>query len=179
MSDLQCPATVLIARNGEAKSQAGGARSVDGVLTDKGRRQVHQLVQQVGGRRVAAVYSNHMEPAIESAELAASELGLRPVALDGLQELSLSDLEAGAPAAHDGHRVVRRFAEAITGIADAHRGESVLVFTHTNAMSLAIPWLCLNVRNDLEGQWFLPHCAVAEVEIDADGWRLVSWPEPD
>jgi hypothetical protein len=34
-----------------------------------------------------------MEPAIESARLAASELGLRPIVVDGLQELSADDLD--------------------------------------------------------------------------------------
>jgi len=119
-----------------------------------------------------------MERAIESAELAASELGLRPVVLDGLQELSAGDVEVVASGPQGRHRVVKRFAEAIGGIADAHRGESVLVFTHSRAMSLAIPWLCLNVGKNQEGQRFLPNCAIAEVEVDADGWRLVSWPSP-
>jgi len=198
MSDLQCPATFLVARHGEAKSHVNGVRSNGGVLTDKGRRQVRQLVEQLRRRRVAAVYSSLMPPALESAALASSQLGLRPVVVDGLQELSAGDLEGatfsseptqdvidawlfgnldvGTPGGKDRQRVIKRFGDAIDGIADTHRGESVLIFTHGGVMSLAIPWLSLNMRNDLPGRWFLPNCAIAEVEVDADGWRLLSWP---
>jgi probable phosphoglycerate mutase len=198
MSDLHCPATFLIARHGEAKSHMNGVRSPEGVLTDKGRRQVQQLVKQLRRRRVAAVYSSQMPPALESAALAASQLGLRPVVLDGLQELSAGDLkgvtfsskptqdvidawlfgnlDVGTPGGTALQRVIKRFGKAIDGIADTHRGESVLIFTHGGVMSLAIPSLSLNMRNDLQGRRFLPNCAVAEVEVDADGWRLLSWP---
>ena len=170
----------------------------DGALTDKGRDQVRHLVEQVRSRRVAAVYSSKMGRAVESAELAASELGLHSVAVDGLQEFSVGDLAgvsfdddraqqvfdgwlrgalaAACPGAEDGHAVVTRFKGAIDEIADSHRGETVLVFTHGGAMSLAIPRLSVNLRNGLVVQRFLPHCVAAEIEVDADGWRVVTWP---
>jgi probable phosphoglycerate mutase len=198
MSDLQCPATFLIARHGEAKSHVNGVRSNGGVLTDKGKKQVQQLVERLRRRRVAAVYSSQMAPALESAALAASQLGLRPVVIDGLQELSVGDLEGvtfssnptqdvidawlfgnldvGTPAGKDSQRVIKRFGEAIGGIADTHRGEGVLIFTQGGVISLAIPWLSLNMRNDLDGRRFVPNCAFAELEVDADGWRLLAWP---
>jgi probable phosphoglycerate mutase len=147
MSDLQCPATMLIARHGDAD-------------------QVRVLVEQVRPRRVAAVYSSRMDRAVESAELAASELGVRSAEVDGLQESS-GELAVA---------VLTRFTKAIEGIADVHRGETVLVFAHSGAMSLVIPRLSVNMRNDVAAQRFLSNCAVAEVEVDADGWRLVSWP---
>ena len=170
----------------------------DGALTDKGRDQVRQLVEEVRSRRVAAVYSSKMGRAVESAELAASELGLHALAVDGLQEFSVGDLAglsfhddraqqvfdawlhgdlaAACPGAEDGHTVVKRFKGALDEIADRHRGETVLVFTHGGAMSLAIPRLSANVRNDLAAQRFLPSCVAAEIEVDADGWRVVTWP---
>jgi len=85
-------------------------------------------------------------------------------------------LDAGYPGGEDGHTVMKRFKEALEDIADTHRGETVLVFTHSGVMSLVIPMLSVNVRNDLVAQRFLPNCAVAEVEVDADGWRILSWP---
>ncbi|MEO8555481.1 MAG: histidine phosphatase family protein [Actinomycetota bacterium] len=148
MSDLQCPATLLIARHGDAV-------------------QVRVLVEQVRSRRVAAVYSSRMQRAVESADLAASQLGLQPIAVDGLQELAVGEL-AGA--------VLKRFTKAIEEITDMHRGETVLVFAHGGTMSLAIPKVSVNAGNDVAAQRFLPHCVPAEVEVDADGWRLVSWP---
>lgn len=198
MSDLQCPATFLIASHGEAKAHLDHVRSDDGVLTDKGRRQVQQLVEQLARHRIAAVYSSQMEPAVESAALAASQLGLRPVVVDGLQELSAGDIEGvtfssepaqdvidaclfgnldvGTPSWNDHQRVIKRFGGAIGSIADTHRGESVLVFTHSAVMTLVIRWLSFNMNVGLEGRLFLPNCAVAEVQVDADGWRLLSWP---
>ena len=199
MSDLQCPATMLVARHGDAGYAVDGVLSDDdGALTEKGRDQVRHLVEQVRSRRVAAVYSSQMGRAVESAELAASELGLHSVAVDGLQEFSVGDLAgvsfhddraqqvfdawlhgdlvAACPGAEDGHAVVTRFKGAIDEIADSHRGETVLIFTHGGAMSLAIPRLSVNLRNDLAVQQFLPSCVAAEIEVDADGWRVVTWP---
>ena len=200
MSDLHCPATLLIARHGDAQYGVDGVLSDDGgALTDKGREQVRHLVEQVRPRRIAEVYCSTMDRAVQSAELAASELGVRPVVADGLQEFSVGelagvsfqdpraqqvfdgwlhgDLDAGCPGAEDGHAVVKRFREALEEIADTHRGETVLVFTHGGVMSLVVPRLSSNVRNDLvAGQRFLPNCVPAEVEVDADGWRVISWP---
>jgi len=199
MSDLQCPATLLVSRHGDAQYSVEGVMSDDGgALTDKGRDQVRHLVGQVGSRRVAAVYSSKMGRAVESAELAASELGLHSLAVDGLQEFSVGelagvsfhddraqqvfdawlhgDLAAACPGAEDGHTVVKRFKGALDVIADRHRGETVLVFTHGGAMSLAIPRLSANLRNDPAAQRFLPSCVAAEIEIDADGWRVLTWP---
>jgi probable phosphoglycerate mutase len=72
--------------------------------------------------------------------------------------------------------VLKRFAKAIEEIADIHRGETVLVFTHSGVMSLVIPRLSVNMRNDLAAQRIPHNCAPVEVEVNADGWRLMSWP---
>jgi probable phosphoglycerate mutase len=199
MSDLQCPATLLIARHGDAAYPVCGVLSDDGGwLTELGRAQVGELAQRLLSRRIAAVYCSSMRRAVESADLAAVCLGVKPFVVDGLQELSVGDLagvsqqdprahqvfdawlqgdlDASCPGAEDGHAVVRRFAKALDGIADTHRGETVLVFTHSGVMSLVIPRLSVNVRNDLAAQRVPPSCVPAEVAIDADGWRVASWP---
>jgi 2,3-bisphosphoglycerate-dependent phosphoglycerate mutase len=199
MSDLQCPATVLISRHGEAEYAVAGLLSDDGGwLTVKGRGQVTNLAEQLRPRRIAAVYGSRMDRAVESAELAASVLGVTREVVDGLQEFSVGDLagvdfqderaqqvfdawlggdlDIGCPGAEDGHAVVKRFKKALNEIADRHRGETVLVFTHGGAMALAVPRISANGRNNLAAQRFLPHCVPAEVDVDADGWRLVSWP---
>jgi probable phosphoglycerate mutase len=199
MSDLQCPATLLIARHGDAEYALGGVMSDDGGwLTDLGRAQVRELAETLRSRRIAAVYTSRMERAVESADLAAAGLGVRRLVTEGLQEPSVGELagvsfqdprahlvfdawlqghlDAGYPGGEDGHTVTKRFKEALEDIADTHRGETVLVFTHSGVMSLVIPMFSVNVRNDLAAQRFLPNCAVAEVEVDADGWRVVRWP---
>ena len=172
MSDLQCPATLLIARHGDAGYANDGVLSDDGGwLTDVGRAQVGELADTLRSRRISAVYSSRMEPAVESGELAATELGVKAFAVDGLQELS------ARPEAEDGHAVVSRVRDAVTAIADIHRGERVLVFTHSGVMALVMPRIAASGCNTLAAQRFLPGCVAAEVEVDADGWRVVSWPD--
>ena len=83
---------------------------------------------------------------------------------------------SAGPPAQDGPLVVERCGEATGAIADTHRGETVLVFTHAAVMSLAIRRLSVNVGDHLAGAPNLAHCAVGQVEVDSDGWRLVSWP---
>ena len=199
MSDLQCPATLLVTRHGEARYARPGRLSDDGgELTDLGRAQVTTLATSLLAERVAAVWASTMQRAVESAEIAAEVLGVPARALDGLQEFSVGDLDgvslvdrraqvvfdqwlagdldAGCPGGEDGHALVRRYREAVETIADLHRGERVLVFSHGGVMSLVIPRLSTNVRRDLAAQRFLPHCAPAELEVDADGWAVRSWP---
>jgi len=199
MSDLHCPATLLVARHGAAGYPRPGLLSDDGGwLTDAGRGQVRSLAEGLRTSRVAAVYSSTMRRAVESAELAAEVLSVRALSIEGLQEFSVGelagaevadrraqdvfdawlagDLDAGCPGAENGHALVSRYREALEGIADLHRGESVLVFSHGGVMSLAIPRLAYNVRNDLAAQRFLPHCEPAELAVDGDGWRVRSWP---
>ena len=201
MSDLQCPATLLIARHGDAGYPVHGMVSDNGGwLTDLGRVQVGELAETLLSRRIAAVYSSRMKRAVESADLATARLGVEQFVVDGLQELPVGglagisdrdprthqvydawlrgDLDARCPGAEDGHAVVRRFAKALEEVADTHRGETVLVFTHSGVMSLVIPRLAVNVPNDPAAQRFLPHCAPVEVEVDADGWRVIAWPPP-
>jgi len=199
MSDLQCPATLLIARHGDAGYPVHGVLSdLGGWLTELGRGQVRELADTLRPRRVSAVYSSRMQRAVESGQLAAAHLGVKMSALEGLQEFSWGelagvgyqdprarqvfdawlqgDLDTGYPGGEDGHVVIKRFTEVIEEIADAHRGETVLVFTHSGVMSLVIPRVSVNARNDAAAQRPPDNGAYAEMVVDADGWRIVSWP---
>jgi len=198
MSDLQCPATLLIACHGDAEYVLGGALSDDGGwLTDLGRAQVGELAETLRSRRIAAVYSSTMKGAVESADLVAKDLGVKRFVVNGIQEPSVGEaghgcqdprahrvfdawlqgnLDAGYPGGEDGHTIVTRFKAALEHIADSHRGETVLVFTHSRVMSLVIPRIALNVRNDVAAQRIPHNCLPVEVEVDADGWRVISWP---
>jgi hypothetical protein len=131
MSDLQCPATLLL------------------VPSEISQARVHMLVEQVRTRRVAAVYSGRAEAAVRSAELAASELGLQPLLVQGLDEDA-----AG-------------FTEAIDGISDIHRGESVVVFVPGDVIAQATPLAAQRHSPDEASS----ETAVIEIEVDADGWR--------
>jgi hypothetical protein len=68
--------------------------------------------------------------------------------------------------------VVQRFTQAVGEIADAHRGEAVLVFTYEQVMGLAIPGANRQMVRDGAG------LHVTEMDVDGDGWRVRSSPTP-
>jgi broad specificity phosphatase PhoE len=199
VSDLHCPATLLVARHGDAEY---GHPSVlcdeGGWLSARGRDQVRALAGTLGDRRVARVYTSVLERAVESGRLAADLLRVDSVAVDGLAEFSVGalagrphddpelasvfrswmhgDLGRFIPGGETGAHVVARYREALQAIADLHRGETVLVFSHGGVMSFVLPRVEGAVRQDLVERAFLPNCGVAEVEVDGDGFRVRSWP---
>lgn len=199
MSDLHCPATLLVARHGDAEY---GHPSVlcdeGGWLSEHGRDQVRELAESLRDRRVARVYTSVLERAVESGRLAAELLGVDCVAVDGLAEFSVGalvgrphddpelasifrdwmrgDLGRFVPGGETGAQVVARYREALQAIADLHRGETVLVLSHGGVMSFVLPRVHGAVRHDLVERAFLPNCGVAEVEVDGDGFRVRSWP---
>jgi broad specificity phosphatase PhoE len=139
-----------------------------------------------------------MQRAIASAAIATEVLGLDPRAVDGLEELSVGalagrqhddpelasvfrawehgDLARRVPGGETGQQLLDRFREGLQSIADLHRGETVLAFSHGGVMSFAVPRLAGAARQDLVKARFLPNCAIAQVEVDGDGFRVTSWP---
>ncbi len=199
MSDLQCPVTLLVARHGDATYPVPGVLTDDGGrLTEKGTAQATALAEQVQPRRVAAVFTSTMNRAVQTGTIMAEQLGAPLRVIEGLQEFSVGDLagvpyrdprpqqvfeawvdgdlSVGCPGAETGLDVVRRYEEALAGIADAFRGETVAVISHGGVMSLVLPRLADNTPNDLARQRFLPNCAPAELAADGDGWQLITWP---
>jgi len=199
VSDLHCPATLLVARHGDADYPHAKVLSDDGGwLTDKGKGQVRDLAESLRSRNIAAVWTSRLQRAVESGVIAAEVLGVESRRLDGLEEFSVGALagrdhddpelagvfeawKAGhlgtfIPGGESGDGVVERYRGALEEISDQHRGETVLVFTHGGVMSFCLPRLGRNVRNDLAAQMFLPNCAVAEISIDADDVTVHSWP---
>ena len=199
MSDLHCPATLLVARHGDAGYPHAKVLSDDGGwLTDKGKHQVRELAESLRPRNVAGIWTSRLQRAVESGAIAAQVLGVESRAVDGLEEFSVGALagrdhddpelmgvfeawKAGhlgtfIPGGESGEQVLDRYRRALGEISDQHRGETVLVFTHGGVMSFCLPRMGRNVRSDLAAQMFLPNCAVAEISIDADDVTVVSWP---
>lgn len=199
MSDLFCPATLLVARHGDADYPHAKVLSDDGGwLTDKGKEQVRELAESLRSRNVAGVWTSRLQRAVESGVIAAEVLGVESRAVDGLEEFSVGALagrdhddpelagvfeawKAGhlgtsIPGGESGQEVLGRYRSALEQISDQHRGETVLVFTHGGVMSFCLPRMGRNVRNDLAAQRFLPNCAVSEISIDADDVTVHSWP---
>lgn len=196
---LHCAATLFIARHGDAAYAHGHVMSDDGGwLTDVGRQQVTDCAAALRPQRVAMVYASPLERARESGQVAAPVLDVPTRVLEGLAEIGVGelagrpwddpqmhqiheqwmagDLEVRIPGGESGSEVLHRFEEALLEIADLHRGEQVLVFSHGGIMAFAIPRLSGNVRNDLADKQFLPNAVPATVEIGDDGWQVLSWP---
>ncbi len=199
VSDLQCAATLLVVRHAEATYAEPTLPSDEGGwLTGRGRQQAADLAEEVRRYRVAAVYSSELQRAAETAAVLAGRLEVVTEARPGLQEFSVGsyvgrseghaliasvfnrwlddDLAAGCPGGETGSAVIQRVGDALQELADQHRGETVVVVSHGAAMSLAIPRLCRNAGSDLIRAHWVPHCAIAEISVDADGWLLRNWP---
>ena len=147
MSDLFCPATLLV--------------------TTTSREQVEALAESLRDRRIARVFTSTLPPAVESGAVAARVLGVGAVELQGLEDSGDSDDSQGASA---------RFRAALEEIADLHRGETVLVLTHGGVMASVLPRIATPVRADVVVRAPVPGDDPAELEVDADGIRLLSWP---
>lgn len=106
MSDLHCPASLVIVSPTESES-------VSGSLTPAGRDQAQRLGEELAGRNVALVYTSRLPRAVQTAEIVAARLGCTVRVLAGLAELAVGD-----PA---------RMADVLAEVADLHRGETVVV----------------------------------------------------
>lgn len=199
MSDLQCAATLLVARHGDAQYGHPSVLSDEGGwLSDLGVEQTTALARSLADRRVAAVRTSVLARAVESGAVAADVLGVEARAVEGLEEFSVGalagrphddpelqsifmawvhgDLRRRIPGGVDGAEVLERYREALQSIADQFRGETVLVFSHGGVMSFALPRISGTLRDDLAAAKFLPNCAVAELAVDGDGFEVRSWP---
>jgi broad specificity phosphatase PhoE len=199
MADLFCPATLIVARHGEATYDVIGVASNDGGwLTDLGRRQATELAESLADRRLAAIWCSDMSRAVQTAEIAAAALNLPVRVRSDLREASVGDydgqpevegglfepvfqkwldgdLSASAPSAETGQDVVRRVSAELQSAADQFRGETVLLVSHGGAIGVTLPRLAGNVPVDYARGRPLDNCDTCELSVDADGWVLRTW----
>lgn len=198
MSDLQCAARLFVARHGEAEYESPLLGDFGGCLTTRGRRRARELAEALAPQRIAAVFTSPMARAVQTAEIVAHVLDLATVVtLEGLREFSvgayagqpaepdpfattfrawaMGDADARIDGGESGHEVTERMRTALEGIADAYRGESVLVISHGGVMSYVLPQLARNLRGDHALDNALRNCGVVEIDGDADGWSARAW----
>jgi probable phosphoglycerate mutase len=198
MSSLQCPTTLLLVRHAEAEYEADTWEREGGSLTALGRRQAAELGERFAGRRVAHVWTSTLARAVQTGEIAAATLGVAVTTREGLVEFEpgdfagrplsedpfadtyaawlAGDLDRRVPGGESGAELVARVRAVLDEVADAHRGETVLVVSHGGALRLAVPLLA---RMDCEVHR-IASCAVIEVDVDDDGWVCRAWdPAPE
>jgi broad specificity phosphatase PhoE len=193
VSDVHCPARIVVARHGETEYEAPEMGIAGGNLTTLGREQARELGKRLRPEKVAAVVSSELSRAVQTAEIAAAVLGLPVRVRERLQEFAVGDylgrpfdpvffgevlgswlkgdLEPGVPGGETGQQVVDRVLPVLDDIADQFRGETVLVVTHGGVIltlwGLIAPGSPRAPANDQD----VPNCASYVFERDADGWR--------
>lgn len=193
MSDLQCPARVILARHGEAATpETGGPRT----LTPRGAEQARELSGAAQDRRVAALWSSTMTRARQTASIVAEQLRLPVTYDDRLREL-MAD-EGSVPGQHEpdpgdvyaswldgdldgamfgetGHQVVARLESVVEEVADRFRGETVLLVSHGGIIELGLIALCRNVDRGWTDAHPLEPGDAVELDVDSSGWVCRRW----
>lgn len=197
MSDLHCPATLVVARHAKAAFVEDCFSDEGGSLTSEGRAQAVELADSLLRRRIAAVWCSDSSRAVQTAEIAAARLGVAVTARKSLREVFIGalmdqpfdygrieavcekwhagSLDARFESGESGADVVARHRAQLEEVADLHRGETVLVVGHQTALGIVVPTLVPGLsiawarRNELaDTEWI-------ELENDADGWVLRRW----
>ena len=197
MGDLQCAARVFVARHGAADYESELLSDAGGWLSPLGRRQSGDLAELLRGERIARVWTSDLSRAVQTGESVAGRLDVDVTVRTGLRELGVGDaagttgepdpfastfaawldgdLTARIPGGESGTEVLARYRAVLDEVADAHRGESVLVVSHGGVMCLVLPLLARNLAPDHTRALPLPSCGVVALEADADGWVARSW----
>jgi len=197
VSSLQCPATLVVARHGDAEFLDKEFSDEGGTLSTEGRAQATRLADEVRDRRIAHVWCSDIARAVQTAEIVACRLGVAVTTRKALREIDVGDLhgqpfsiraicsvtdhwfegelDVAFPGGESGADVVARYAEAFTEIADVHRGETVVVVTHQTASCIALPSLTGNVSPSFADRHRLDNGESAELVIDGDDWALTRW----
>lgn len=145
---LHCPATLLVASPGDEHA-------------------VRSLLQSVRGENLAEVISSSDAAARALAEASATDLDLPSGVVSGLEEIAAGEGEQA---------VLVRYRDALEELSDTHRGQTVLVISHPEVMSLALLALADTVPAGARTASILPPAVPARVEVDGDGVRILSWP---
>jgi probable phosphoglycerate mutase len=141
--------TIVLARHGETDWNRDGVFQghADPPLNEAGRAQSRALAERLGDLRVDIVYASDLRRAFQTAEIVASAKGLDVHADPGLREVDVGSWSGLTRAQiaerfpgverHDGeteqvHR--ERVVAAVTRIAAAHPGETVLVVSHGGSL---------------------------------------------
>jgi broad specificity phosphatase PhoE len=153
---------LLLARHGQTEWNADRRFQghTDIALSERGRVQAHALGRALRGRNVTAAYVSPMRRAIETAEIALADAGIRLTPIEELRELSLgawegctvdeirqqdgdpygawlrAPLDCPPPGAEPLHDVRDRVLTAVDRIAAAHREGEALVIAHGGVISV-------------------------------------------
>jgi broad specificity phosphatase PhoE len=195
VSDVHCPARIIVARHGEPEYERPELGVSGGSLTTVGREEARALGERLRSERVAGVLSSELSRAVQTAEIAAAVLGLPVQVRERLQEFSVGDylgqdydaalfhqvlgswlkgdLEPGVPGGETGQEVVDRVLPVLDEFADQFRGETLLAVTHGGVILALFGLLAPGSPYAPAHEDDVPHAASYVFERDADGWRSI------
>ncbi|MGC4112128.1 MAG: histidine phosphatase family protein [Nocardioides sp.] len=193
MSDVHCPARVIVARHGETEYETPEMNAAGGSLTALGRAQARELGERLRPEKVAAVFSSELSRAVQTAEIAAGVLGLPVTVRERIHEFPAGDflgqpydpeyfgamvtswragdLSLGVPGGETGRETADRVLAVLDEIADRFRGETVLVVTHGGVIVSLWGAIAPGSSAGPPGG-DVPNGASYVFENDADGWRV-------
>jgi broad specificity phosphatase PhoE len=169
VSDLQCAATLVVARHAEAEYDVDAWPDAGGSLTPLGRSQASALAESVRDRRIAAIWCSDLARAVQTAEIAAGILGVGVRVRTPLREYTVGRPDETVD------DLYARVAGELQSVADQCRGETALVISHGGAIEYTVPRLATNVGVDFTPGEPFGNCATCELSVDGDGWLLRSW----
>ncbi len=191
MSTASTATSFFLFRHGESQWNAEGRWQGQGdpSLTETGRRQVQRAAQTLARSqeppRIQKMFSSDLKRAAQSAEILGEALGLQPQFDSRLRELDVGEWEglshdeiskrwpADYAAFRAGDTEIRlggaeswalltaRFRKALGELAQAHRGQKLLLVAHGGAIRSAVPGLhlenaqvhCLGLPADVAAAW--------------------------
>jgi broad specificity phosphatase PhoE len=196
-------AKLLLVRHGQIA--ANTARiwhgSTDSPLTAHGhveaRRTAEYLARTRPGAR--ALYTSPLQRTRQTAYAIGALLGLEAIAVPGLAEYGIGELEGTAydvllnehkffdqirsdhhfapPGGESPHQVMSRITAALSEIARTHRGEEVVIVSHGAALGLAMGML---IDGDPMGwqNYHMSNCGLGEIVLEPEP-RLLAWNQTD
>lgn len=191
---------VCLIRHGETdwntEKRLQGQLDID--LNATGVAQAHAVRPGLRGYPFAAVYSSDLTRALRTAHIATGELGIAVSPAPTLRErhygvyqgLTADEASLQHPEVHHLHRAraphfdylggeslaafARRIVDGLEAIAQAHRGQTVLAFTHGGVLDVVYRHA---VGRSLESprDFPIPNAALNWLDFEADTWRLLEW----
>jgi broad specificity phosphatase PhoE len=193
VSDVHCPARLIVARHAEPEYERPEMGVSGGSLTTLGRAEARELGERLRSERVAGIVSSELSRAVQTAEIAAGVLGLPVHVRERLQEFAVGDflgkpydpvffhdvlgawlkgdLDPGVPGGETGRQVAERVMPLLDEVADQFRGETVLVVTHGGVILTLFGLLAPGSPYAPAHEDDVPHTGAYVFERDADGWR--------
>jgi 2,3-bisphosphoglycerate-dependent phosphoglycerate mutase len=192
------PATILVARHADAEYETHHWADEGGSLSTRGRAEAAALATRLEPREISHVWSSTYARAVQTAEIAAAQLGVPVTTREGLREFSVGamegsraddpfadtyrawlagDLDLRLPGGETGAELRFRMHHVLHEIAERHRGETVLAISHGGVMRLTLPLILTREPADPPAR--LANCAVVEITVDDHHWTCVRWPPED